>query len=70
MLTLINTTRKNTMAHITFQYRAEIQARWLMMKSRKTGEDYVILALNYGEALREKINKKHLILNNKKLRSV
>ena len=58
------------MAILTFSETAKLQARWLQLKSRKTGIDYVTLALNYGEALREKINKKHLILNNKKLRSV
>lgn len=58
------------MAHLTFSQRAVIQARWLTMKERKTGTDLVILAVSYGERLAEKIAAKHLILNNKKLRSV
>ncbi len=58
------------MAHLTFSQRAVIQARWLTMKNRKTGIDLVTLAVNYGERLAEKIASKHLILNNKKLRSV
>ena len=56
------------MAHITFQQRAEIQARWLQMKSRKTGIDYVILAVNFGERLAEKIAQRHLLLNHKTLK--
>ena len=58
------------MAHLTFSQRAVIQARWLTMKNRKTGIDLVTLAVNYGERLAEKISNKHLILNEKKLRSV
>ena len=58
------------MAHLTFSQRATLQARWLMMKNRRTGIDMVDLAVYFGEALKEKINKKHLILTEKKLRSV
>ena len=56
--------------HLTFKQRAEIQARWLMMKNRRTGIDMIELALRFGEALANKIASKHLILNSKKLRSV
>ena len=54
--------------HLTFKQRAEIQARWLMMKNRKTGIDMIELAVRFGEALANKIASKHLILNHKSLR--
>ena len=66
-LTISKTQQENTM-HLTFKQRAEIQARWLMMKNRKTGIDMIELALRFGEALAEKISRKHLILNHKYLK--
>ena len=58
------------MPHITFQRRSEIQARWLQLKSRSTGVDMVTLAVNFGEALAEKISRKYLVLNHKTIRRV
>jgi len=53
---------------ITFDQRCKLQARWLQLKSRKTGVDEVTLAVNFGERLAEKISKKYFVLMNKTLK--
>ena len=61
------------MSHITFQYRAIIQARWLTYKCNllhllPTDKNLSDLALRFGERLAEKIDSKYLTLHKLELK--
>ena len=52
------------MRTITFEYRNQLQARWLKYMSYVTGRDMVELALEFGENLAVKIRFKYQLINN------
>jgi hypothetical protein len=52
------------MKPITFDYRNQIQARWLKYMSYLTGRDMVELALEFGESLAVKIGFKYQLISN------
>ena len=52
------------MKAITFEYRNQIQARWLKYMSYLTGRDMVELALEFGESLAVKIGFKYQLISN------
>ena len=52
------------MKPITFEYRNQIQARWLKYMSYLTGRDMVELALEFGETLSMKIGIKYQLISN------
>ena len=53
---------------ITFDDRCKLQARFLTMKTKQTGEDEVTVVSMYAERLAEKIDKKYITLYPKQLK--
>ena len=56
------------MSIITFQHRCNLQARFITLKSKRTGEDEVSIAVKYAERLAEKIDSKYITLYPKTLK--
>ena len=52
------------MKPITFEYRNQIQARWLNYMNYLTGRDMVELAIEFGESLAVKIGFKYQLISN------
>lgn len=61
------------MTYITFNYRSQIQARFVEFKTHqlglpKTNENYLDVALRFGDKLAQKIDKKYFTLNSLNLK--
>lgn len=50
------------MKSITFNYRCMIQARFVSLMAKKTGQAEVDIAIAYGERLAKKINSKYQVI--------